>query len=149
MLIKDIVDINCVCILKSETKEDVLSELIELLNRAGIIPDVDKVKNAVFYREKLMSTGIGLGIAIPHVRLEGIKNITMAIGIKPQGISDYQSIDDILVKIVIMILAGKNQHREYIKLLSQIVTKMKKPSTIERLLSTKTQEDIYNIFKED
>jgi len=103
---------NRICILKENTKEKVILELIELITRSGEIKGIAGLKESIFYREKLMSTGIGLGIAVPHVRIEGVYQPIMAIGISHEGIPDYVSIDDQIIKIVVMIVAGKNQHRE-------------------------------------
>ena len=114
-----------ICILKSKKKKEILEELIENLAESGKIENEKKLKDAIFYREKLMSTGIGLGIAVPHVRIEGIEKPVMALGIKHAGIPDYESIDGEVIRIVVMIVAGKEQHREYIKLLSLVVSALK------------------------
>jgi fructose-specific phosphotransferase system IIA component len=140
---------DCICILKGKTKEEVLSELCELIDTSGKIQNISKLKESIFYREKLMSTGIGLGLAIPHVRIESVKEPIIAIGISHKGIPDYESIDDQIVKIVIMIVAGKDQHKLYIKLLSQIVAKLKSDNVIENLLSAKDASEIYSIFVEE
>ncbi len=100
------------------------------------------------HREKLMSSGIGLGLAIPHTRIEGIRKPIMAIGVSRRGIPDYESIDDKNIWIVIMVAAGKNQHREYIRLTAWIIQKMKNGNTIEKLLNAKNCEEIYNVFIE-
>lgn len=140
------IDKDRMCILKGITKEQVLLELIELIGRSAEIQDVEELKRSIFYREKLMSTGIGLGIAVPHVRIEGVRNPITAIGISHSGIPDYESIDDQIVKIVVLIVAGKDQHKRYIRLLSEIVSKMKSDDVIENLLKAENSEEIYNIF---
>ena len=149
MQLRDCIDERLMHILKNTTKKEALLELIALLNETGEIPDAEILQEKVFYRETLMSTGIGLGIAIPHVRMEGIHRPIMAMGISKTGIRDYESLDDKVIWIIVLIVAGKNQHREYIQLLSKIVSKLKSGKTIERLLKAKTPAEISSILLED
>lgn len=133
-------------ILNANTKDDVLEELIELIGKTPLKCDIEVLRESIFYREQLMSTGIGLGLGIPHVRIEGITEPFVTIGVSHDGISDYEAIDNKIVTIVIMIVAGKNQHKEYIKLLSNIVTVLKKPGVIDRLIDAEDEEGIYDII---
>ncbi len=146
MELKDILDRNLICILECKTKRDALLELIDLIGNCGKVDDIEKLRENIFYREELMSTGIGLGIAVPHVRMEGVKQPCIAIGINRDGIRDYESIDDEVVRIIVMIVAGKEHHRLYIKLLSQIVSKLKNEDVREKLLSSQSKDEIYKIF---
>ena len=148
MELEKALDPRLICILKGRTKEEVLLELIELLDKSGKVQDITRLRESIFYRERLMSTGIGLGIAVPHVRIEGVEEPIVAIGISHEGIPDYESIDDQIVKIVVMIVAGKDQHKIYIRLLSQIVTKLKSDRVIESLLSARDSGEIYNLLVE-
>lgn len=146
MELKKSTDRSLMCILEAKTKDQVLIELIELMAAQGRVRHTEDLAEKIFYREKLMSTGIGLGIAVPHVRVEGISNPITAIGVSPDGIADYESIDDELVRIVVMIVAGKTQHKEYIRLLSEIVTKLKEDHVIERLYTAENPDEIYDIL---
>ena len=146
MNLKDIVRKDCIKILEKNDKKSVLLELINILSESRAVDDVETLTERVLYREELMSTGIGLGIAIPHVRYEGVKRPTVAVGISKEGIADYKSIDDKIIKIVVMILVGKDQHKEHIKLLSEIVSKLKNNNGIDRLLQLETTEEIYSFF---
>jgi hypothetical protein len=78
--------------LSSTTKEGIVLELLELLKGTGGITNTDRVFRDIMAREKLMSTGIGDGIAIPHGKTTGIGNVLCAFGVKPGGI-DFKSID--------------------------------------------------------
>lgn len=149
MKLKKAINKDHICILKGNIKEEIILELIKLMDTSGEIPDVAKLKESILYRENLMSTGIGLGIAVPHVRIEGVKKPIVAIGISHDGIPDYESIDGQTVKIVVMILAGKEQHKEYIKLLAQIASRLKDENTRENLIKAKNPDEIYGIFVEE
>jgi len=144
--LKDYIDKNLISLLKVKKKEKILLKLIDSICQNREIPDSKELKDAIFYREKLMSTGIGLGIGVPHVRIKGIKDLIVAVGICKQGITDYETIDGIPVKVVVMIVAGEKQHKAYIKFLSLIVSKLKDSTVRERLFEAKNEQEIYRIL---
>ena len=72
-----------------------------------------------------MSTAIGCGIAVPHVRLSSVTDLVMAIGICKKPIEDFQSIDDQPVNLLFMIAAAYNQHSYYLKTISNFSVKFK------------------------
>jgi PTS system nitrogen regulatory IIA component len=127
-------------------KKDNLEALIRLVKNENLVEDAETLRRSVFSREELMSTGIGLGIAVPHVRIEDIQNIIIAIGINKNGIEDYDSLDGEPVRLVIMIIAGEKQHKEYLILLSQIVKILKKNSMIGKLLEAKRAEEVIGLM---
>jgi len=149
MELKNVLKKNCMCILQSTDKNEALMELIRLLVESGEIHDIEKTKEQILYRENLMSTGIGLGVGIPHVRIENIDHPIMAIGVSPDGIDNYESIDDDNVWLLVMIIAGEEQHKEYIMLMSSILSKIKSGTTIEDLQEAASAEEIFNILAEE
>ena len=146
MELKDYIDEKLISLLKKKKKEKILLELIDSICQSEQIPDRKELKDAIFYREKLMSTGIGLGIGVPHVRMRGIKDLIVAVGICKQGITDYETIDGVPVKIVVMIVAGEKQHKLYIKFLSLVVSKLKDHTVREKLVEAKNEQEIYRIL---
>lgn len=103
-----------------QTKEEVLNTLVDLLAQVeGMVPR-DDLAWGIFHRESLMSTGIGNGIAVPHVRLENIENPSMALAVCPDGVTDYQSPDNQPVKLVFMVVAGGQQRATHLKILASI-----------------------------
>lgn len=130
-------------------KKDNLEALIELIDNENFVEDVKVLRESIFSREEIMSTGLGLGIAVPHARIKGVKNIIIAIGINKNGIEDYESLDGTPVRLVIMIIAGEKQHKEYLKLLSQIVKILKKNFRIDRLLNAEKTDEFIGLLSED
>ena len=114
-----------VLILDSKTKRDALLALTDCLGTAPEVKDRDALAQGIFYREELMSTGIGMGIAVPHVRLASVTGPVMCAGLCRNPITDYQSLDGIPIHLVFMIAAGQNQHAEHLKLLSSLSLKLK------------------------
>jgi len=119
------------------SKKDALNKLMDSLVASGKIPDEDELRSGIFHREELMSTGIGLGVAVPHVRINKVNDPIMALGIAREPIEDYESIDNQPVNLVFMIVAGKNQHEQHLKLLARISGLCKNPKLRERLQSAK------------
>ena len=139
-----VLTIERVRMIDAVTKAKALGELIECLGQAPQVKDRDELDHAVFQREGLMSTGIGLGVAVPHVRLASVTDLVMAAGLSKPGIADYESLDGRPVHIIFMIAARYDQHATYIRLLSNISRRVKDDALRERLLSAKDAQDFYN-----
>ncbi|MBI9103569.1 MAG: PTS sugar transporter subunit IIA [Spirochaetales bacterium] len=148
MNIESTIKKDCCHILESTGKTEVLIELMESLHRADIIKDLDALKTDIFYREQLMSTGMSLGIAIPHVRFGGIDQPAIAIGVQPDGVPDYESLDGEPIKIVVMIIVGAEQHKLHIRLLSQLMTKLKDSAFRNKLIEAPDAETLYSLMVE-
>ena len=146
MELKDYIDQKLISLLKGKRKEKVLLELIDLICKKKELSSRKEIKEAIFHREKLMSTGIGLRIAVPHARIKGVKELIMAVGVSSKGIPDYETIDDNPVKIVVLIIAGEKQHKAYIQVLSLIVSKLKDNEVREKIIKAKNRKELYEIL---
>ncbi len=147
MKIEDVLEEKLVCMLKSGTKKESILELLSLLKSSGKIKDAAALEANILHREKLMSTGIGLGLAVPHTRMEGVSSPVLAAGVSLSGIKDYESIDGENVRIVVLIVCGSKQHKEYISLLSSVVNRLKDKGAKEGLFSAKSGPDVFKILK--
>ncbi|MBN2650913.1 MAG: PTS sugar transporter subunit IIA [Spirochaetales bacterium] len=148
MTIKSILKKETVLMLEETTKESALERMIKCAFETGDVDSEENLKKNIFYREELMSTGMGLGIAIPHTRYEGISAPKMIIGIQPQGISDYVTLDDHKIQFVVMILVGKDQHKTHIQMMSQIVSLLKEDSLRNKLLNATSSDEIFETLME-
>jgi nitrogen PTS system EIIA component len=145
--VSELVSIDRIKVFENIDKETVLNELIVLMSESGAVKNPEDFKKSVFERENIMSTSIGLGIAIPHVRLDSITEMIMAVGVCPNGI-DYNAFDDQSVKIIIMIAAPEGTQRQYLSLLAKIALLLKNSTIRESIILSKTPEEIFNILKE-
>jgi len=143
MRLMDYMDLERTCFLAGETKRDALTELIDLISGSEAISDRDELEQAIWYREELMSTGIGLGIGVPHVRLESVREPVVAVGVRREGIEDYESLDGDPVQIIVMIAAGRKQHQIYIRLLAEVVAHLKEPGVRQSILEAEDPEALY------
>lgn len=103
-----------------QEKDDVLNALIEKLAEVPEIDGRDDVARGIFHRESLLSTGIGNGIGVPHVRLNDLDSSYMAMAVVPNGIDGYDALDGLPVKLVFMVVAGKDQRTLHIKLMQSL-----------------------------
>lgn len=135
-----------VLITNFSTKRDILTALINNLSSAPQVKNPKKLEEAIWEREKLMSTGIGLGIGIPHVRIYEVSDIAVSIAINKADIIDYQALDDTPVRIVFMVAAAYDQHAEYLKLLASISKLMKDEGFRKELLSVDDSKTAYRML---
>ncbi|MCX7678661.1 MAG: PTS sugar transporter subunit IIA [Spirochaetes bacterium] len=133
--------------LKSKNKFKAIEELAKAFDGCEFIGNLDEVIAALKEREQIMSTGIGYGIAIPHARLASITRMMFAIGISKAGI-EYDSMDNAPVHLVILVLAGEKQHKEYLKLLSSIMAVLKNEKTKKRIVAAKNAHEVIKILRE-
>ncbi|MFA7172968.1 MAG: PTS sugar transporter subunit IIA [Kiritimatiellia bacterium] len=146
MNFKDVLSPERIVFLNSRSRADAISDLVPFLSNVPGMPNADKMEVAFLQREEMMSTGIGMGIGVPHVRMLEITDLVMTVGIHKNGIYDYPAADNLPVKIVAMIAAGVSQHGEYIKMLANIVTVLKSAETRELILATSSVDEIYHIL---
>lgn len=129
-------------------KNQVIEELIDLLSDEVSAEVLDELKKAVIDREKIMSTGVGKGFAIPHAKTSSIEGIVAAFG-KSSNKIDFQSLDGEPVHLVFVLIGKDNLVGPHIKLLSRISRMMNKDEFRTSLLNAKTEEEIYSIFDEE
>jgi mannitol/fructose-specific phosphotransferase system IIA component (Ntr-type) len=135
-----------VLFLSEEGKDEALRALAGVLAAGCGIRDQAELESEIAEREKLMSTGIGMGLAVPHVRLASVRQLTMAVGISRKGISDYASLDDKPVHLVFMIAAPAGQHSDYLRLLSVVSARAK--ALNGRLLEPANSRDFCRLLTE-
>ena len=96
-----------------------MTELLDVLDGAGLFHDKKVAHDAVFTRERTRSTGIGSGIAIPHGKCNTVKELVMALGVAAEPI-EFQSVDNKPVSIVILLVSPLDQTGPHIQALAQI-----------------------------
>lgn len=150
MNMKDVLKESCIIAdLKGETKQEVLTELVTALKNGGAISNVEETVAVILEREKLGSTGIGDGIAIPHGKLKGIDGILCAFGRSRRGV-DFDSVDEKPVHIIFLLLAPVESAGLHIQMLSRISRILRDPSFRKHLTEQGDDRVLYeDIVKED
>jgi len=133
---------------KSDDKEYVINELIDLYKENDKVNDIEIVRKAILDREKIMSTGVGNGFAIPHGKTNAVTDVIAAFG-KTKNDIDYDALDGNPVHLVFLLVGRDDMVSKHIKLLSRISRLMNKDEFRERLVNSNSKEEIINIFKEE
>ncbi|MCZ6776062.1 MAG: PTS sugar transporter subunit IIA [Ignavibacteria bacterium] len=134
--------------LQGESKEQIIGAMIDLISGSQKVIDKQKVREAIFERERIMSTGVGNGFAIPHGKTDAVSDIVAAFAITAQPI-DYQALDEKPVRLVFLLVGKDNMIGPHIKLLSRISRLMNKEEFRKRLLNLKTSKEIIDMFKQE
>ncbi len=122
-----------ILILNGSNKFEVLDELI---TAAAIQSKVDRdiIFRATWKREKMMTTGVGFGLALPHVRLNTIPDPVVIVGVTNKPIEDYESQDEEPVRVLVFIVAPDRNQQEYLQLLGSISRKLRKKDIIKKIV---------------
>ncbi len=150
MTIEEVLEESCVLAdLQGVSKRDVLIELVGTLKKANLIKNEQEVVNVIFEREKLGSTGIGDGVAIPHGKLKGIRRIICVFAFAPWGLISIQLIKNQPTSSFLL-LAPENSASLHLKMLSRIMKLLRDPSFRKRLMELADAHDIYrSVVEED
>jgi PTS system nitrogen regulatory IIA component len=134
--------------LKGADKASVLKELSGVLVNPCQVTSVEELLQVLLDRERLGSTGIGEGIAIPHGRLKKLKKFFISFGRSIQGV-DFDSIDRKPSHLFFLVMAPENSAVDNLKLLSRIVTLLKEPSFKKRLIEASSGKELFQIISEE
>jgi len=141
-----IFSVDRIIFLKYSSRRDALFAMIENISTAPQIKNRQELTHEIIRREDLMSTAIGRGIAIPHIRLSSITDMVVSVGLSQVDITDFQPLDDEPVRILFMIAAAYNQHSKYLQTLSYFAARLKNSGLRSALLASKTSREAYDIL---
>jgi len=131
----------------AKTKTEALEELVNALIKGGLKLDSAKVIEVLQQREKLGSTGIGDGLAIPHGKISSLDEIVVAFGRSKKGV-DFDSLDGKPVHIFFLLLAPENSVGQHLKALARISKMLKKANFRQKLIETDSKSDLYKLIIE-
>jgi PTS system nitrogen regulatory IIA component len=132
--------------LKAKTKKQALQELAQ---RAAKLTGVDarEILDTLLQRERLGSTGVGRGIAIPHGRVPALHKIVTVFA-RLDGAIDFEALDDEPVDLIFLLLAPEHAGADHLKALARISRLLREPSSIEKLRASKDRAAIYSVLTE-
>ena len=135
-----------VVILQATEKEAAIGELVGVIGSSKNVGDSEALLEAILDRERIMSTGIGLGIAIPHAKIPTVDDFVVALGKSPGGI-EFHSLDGKPVHFVVMIAGPDQQQERYLQLLARITLKLKDASVRRAMEEATSAEGILAALK--
>lgn len=133
--------------LASTTKDEILSELVEVVGSSSSVRDPAEILRAVREREEVLSTGIGNGVAIPHGKSGAIHELALVAGVKPEGI-DFEALDGKPVQLFFLLVGPESAAGQHVKALSRISRLLRRDSFRIRLAEATTPEEFYSIIAE-
>jgi fructose-specific phosphotransferase system IIA component len=133
---------------EADNKEMAMEKLIAALEESGTIQEPMVLKTALYEREKLGTTGVGGGIAMPHARSSAIKDLTVAFFRSEKGI-DFNSIDGKPVHLIFMLLAPISSGGPYLKLLAKISRLLRSDEFRDALMEAGTPQKVMEIIQEN
>ncbi|MHC1683956.1 MAG: PTS sugar transporter subunit IIA [Clostridiaceae bacterium] len=132
--------------LSATTKLAVIEELIDVLYQDGKLTDKEELKKAVLHRESEFSTGIGMGIAIPHGKCSAVKEAAITFGRSQAGI-DYESMDDKPAHLFFLIAVPEDSSDIHLKALSEISRKLMHTDVREQIMNAQSFEEFIKVFE--
>lgn len=146
MRISQYLDPKLIAFLEVETRDQALETLVDLLNASNKLKDKDVFLQAIIDREKIVTTGIGMGVAIPHAKLPSYDDFFIAIGILQKGV-DWSALDGTPVRMIFMIGGPDDKQTEYLQMLSALTMAIKDEERRKKMLTSETPDAIIKLFK--
>lgn len=132
--------------LAGKQKDEIIDEMVELLDTAGALRDARGYKEEIYKREAGSTTGIGMGIAIPHAKTAAVRNPKVAVGISKTGF-DYESLDGQPVHIIFMIAAGAEDGDLHLHTLAELSKKLMHPEFVEALGKCESEKEVVSLLE--
>ncbi|ADK82851.1 PTS sugar transporter subunit IIA [Sediminispirochaeta smaragdinae] len=142
MLEEGVIDLS----LKASRKKQAIKELAALLAGTGKVSDCEKIAKAVLAREKVASTGIGHGIAIPHKLSPSVQETVMVFGRSKEGIA-FDAIDRKPAHLLFFIVGPENSSADHLKLLSRLSRLLTQESFRDQLMEARSPEEVVALFR--
>ena len=132
--------------LEAKTKDEVLRELVDVL-APGTCGDRDEVLRVVREREKVLSTGIGHGVALPHGKSDACSDLSVVAGVTAEPV-DFDALDDEPVRLVFLLVGPESAAGPHIKALSRISRLVRQPKLRDRLIGAQDDETFLRALRE-
>jgi PTS system fructose-specific IIC component len=146
--LSDLIAEDCILDLNATTKGEAIASLSRRLAETGRVQDGEAFRRALMAREEQASTGVGLGIAIPHVKIPEIADCVVAVGRSREGIP-FDAVDGKPVHLIFAIGASDRQTREFVKLLAQMTHLLKDDRVRAALMDARVPDQFLSIIREN
>ncbi|MBA5763763.1 PTS sugar transporter subunit IIA [Vibrio sp. 404] len=146
MDITTLIESNTICLnLKAQTKEEVLSELVDILDSTGKLANKDQFIQDIWKREQIGNTGFEEGIAIPHAKSNAVVQPAVAIGISRSGI-DYGAEDGELSDVFFMLASPDGNDHHHIEVLAQVSSRLIEDGFVEQLKAAQSEQEALELL---
>ena len=145
--ISNFLEEQLVAFIDVEDKHAAIREMVKVLADAGKLQDPAVFQKAILEREKIVSTGIGMGVAIPHAKLEGYREFFIAIGICQKKGIDWSALDQEPVHLIFMIGGPQQEQSRYLHILSNLTSAIKDPERRKKIMKATTAKQVIDLFQ--
>ncbi|MCA9771597.1 MAG: PTS sugar transporter subunit IIA, partial [Myxococcales bacterium] len=134
--------------LQAESKKAALRELAAVACDGGNGLDPDRVLSVLLEREKLGSTGIGQGVAVPHGKISGLKHMAAVLGRSFTGV-EFQSLDNAPANLIFLLLAPEDAQNTHLQALAKICRILKDRGAFESLMKAEGPREIFEVLRKE
>ena len=145
MDIIDYLDPELVFFISEASREKVLETIVNKLEKTKKISDKEAFHQAIIDREEIVSTGIGMGVAIPHAKMTNYENFFIVVVLLDQAV-EWDSLDGAPVRLIFMIGGPDDKQTEYLQILSSLTVFIRDEERRKKILNSRTVENIINLF---
>jgi len=130
----------------AKNRMEAIDQLVEKITPLKVLQDPQEFIQAIHEREEIVSTGIGLQVAIPHAKLDSIDHFFVAVGLLETSLN-WDAIDDKPVSIIFLIGGPEGRQTEYLQILSQLTMAIKDEKKRKKILLAKNRTSVIDLFK--
>lgn len=127
------------------TRKEVIEQLLAQVEKQHRWVDPKAFHQAILDREQIVSTSIGLGVAIPHARIESCKEFFVLLGILKTGV-EWEAVDHLPIRLVFLVGGPEDKPTEYLQLLSEVTMAIKEDKFRKELLQQTTAEGVFELL---
>ncbi|MBD3268187.1 PTS sugar transporter subunit IIA [bacterium] len=147
MNLSDILLPECISLeLTSRSKNEAIREVAALAEKSGSISDLNKLIDSLMTREKIQTTGIGHGMAIPHATAQGVKGLILALGISKEGVT-FDALDDQPVNLIFLLAGEPRLQTSFLSILSKISRFFRKDEFRQEVLKANSADEILALIQ--
>jgi len=137
---------DSILMLEGHTKKEVFEEIITYATTRCTLDDI-QLREAIWKREKMMTTGLEYGLALPHIRVAGFPAPLVIVGRCKNEILDYRTLDNAPVRLIVFLAADEKDQDAYLKILGSISVKLKDKALMAEVLAAADKNEIFSILK--
>lgn len=138
-------DRKAILVLDASTRDEVIDHMINAANELSYLKDKESFYNGIHNRELVVSTGIGMGVALPHTKSPNLDHFFIIVAVLKKGV-DWRALDGAPVRIVFMIGGPDDQQTEYLRVLSSITEVIKDEGLRKKMISAQNPDSIFKLL---
>jgi len=130
---------------RAQTKGEAIKELVDLASKSKLVKDAGQLLKDILEREKLVTTGVGYGVAFPHAKSKAIRGIIIAFGRSKKGIN-FDSMDKKLVHLFFLIAAPEDAIGAHLNVMARLSYLMKSEKNRDKLMRIKSPKELLEVL---